>query len=227
MSETFRGDTPNERPEYQKALEDLVAANALLKHDTSELSAMLAESREETRLLREEVTELRMIHPSPVTGHARPLALAAELSQSRNHSRTESSPLVGTFAERLGWSRMSTSSSIRSGGWEHGRQTSMVPSVASSTAGEGPLSPGLGMGQVGEYAGQVQREDGVISPTNPSGRESPRPVFRASPSGALGYVVNGVPKKAPRPGPQRTYSVDQRRSYFVSVECWSDVDLTC
>lgn len=199
-----------------------MAANTLLKHDTSELSAMLAESREETRLLREEVGELRMMHPSPVPGHSRPLALAAELSQSRNsafHSRTESSPMVGTFAERLGWSRMSTSSSIRSGGWDHGRQNSWVPSIASSTAGEGgPLSPGLGMGQVGEYAGQVQREEGIISPTAPSGRASPRPVFRASPSGALGYVVNGVPKKPQRPGPQRTYSVDQRRSYFVSPD---------
>lgn len=181
---------------------------------------MLAESREEARLLREEVTELRLIHPSPIPGHSRSLALAAELSQSRNstsHSRTESSPMVGTFADRLGWSRMSASSSIRSAGWEHGRQNSMVPSIASSTAGEGgQLSPGLGMGQVGEYAGQVQLEDGVISPTNPSGRESPRPVFRASPSGALGYVVNGVSKRPQRPGPQRTYSVDQRRSYFVS-----------
>lgn len=182
---------------------------------------MLAESREETRLLREEVEELRMIHPSPVPGHSRPLALAAELINTKfpaYHSRTESSPLVGTFAERLGWSRMSTSSSIRSGGWDHGRQNSMAPSVTSSTAGDGgPISPGLGMGQVGEYTGYLQSEDGIISPANPSGRESPRPVFRASPSGALGYVVNGVPKKPQRPGPSRTYSVDHRRSYIVSL----------
>jgi hypothetical protein len=113
---------------------------------------------------------------------------------------------------------LSTSSSIRSGGWaaEHARQNSMVPSIASSTTGEGgPLSPGLGFGQVGEYGGEVQRDDGLISPTVTSGRESPRPGFRASPSGGLGYVVNGVPKRSQRPGPQRTYSVDRRKSYFV------------
>lgn len=198
-----------------------MAANALLKHDTSELSAMLAESREDARLLREEVEELRAIQPgpSPIPGQTRQLALAAELSQSRSsafHSRTESSPMVGSVADRLGWSRMSTSSSIRSGGWDHARQNSMVPSIASSTGEGGPLSPGLGLGQVGEYGGKVHREDGVISPTIPSGRESPRLGFRASPSGGLGYVVNGIPKKSQRPGPQRTYSVDRRKSYFVS-----------
>lgn len=181
---------------------------------------MLAESREETRLLREEVDELRILVPgkSPVPGQQRQLALAMELAQSRSHSRTESSPIVGTYAERLGWSRMSTSSSIQSGGYEHARQTSMVPSIASSTAADGrPLSPGLGVGVIGEYSGFVQREDGVISPTISNGRESPRPLFRASPSGGLGYVVNGVPKKPQRPGPQRTFSVDRRRSYFVSL----------
>jgi hypothetical protein len=188
----------------------------LLKHDTSELSAMLAESREETRLLREEVEELRAA-PSLSAG-PRPLALSVELSQSRSsalHSRTESSPMVGTYVDRLGWSRMSTSSST--GPWEHHRKTSMAPSISSSAAGEtnGPYSPGLGMGQVGEYTGAIQREDGALSPTIPSGRESPRPTFRASPSGGLGYVVNGIPKKSQRPGLQRSYSVDRRRSYFV------------
>jgi hypothetical protein len=207
---------PHETPEYQKALEDLVGSNALLKHDSSELSAMLAESREETRLLREEVEELRA---APSSVHPRQLALSAELSQSRHsalHSRTESSPMVGTYAERLGWSRMSTSSST--GPWDHQRKSSMAPSISSSAAGEGigPYSPGLGMGQVGEYTGAVQREDGALSPTIPSGRESPRPMFRASPSGGLGYVVNGIPKKSQRPGLQRSYSVDRRRSYFVS-----------
>jgi hypothetical protein len=183
---------------------------------------MLAESREETRLLREEVEELRSTqHSRSVSPNGpRQLALAAELSQSRSsalHSRTESSPMVGTYADRLGWSRMSTSSSIQTGGWEHQRKHSMAPSIASSAAGEGvAYSPGLGMGQVGEYAGAVQREDGALSPTVPSGRESPRPLFRASPSGGLGYVVNGIPKKSQRPGLQRSYSVDRRRSYFVS-----------
>lgn len=95
----------------------------------------------------------------------------------------------------------------------------MAPSISSSAAGDGPYSPGLGMGQVGEYAGAVQREEGALSPTIPSGRESPRPMFRASPSGGLGYVVNGIPKKSQRPGLQRSYSVDRRRSYFVCPPC--------
>jgi hypothetical protein len=183
---------------------------------------MLAESREETRLLREEVEELRSTQRSRSVspGGPRQLALAAELSQSRNsafHSRTESTPLVGSHADRLGWSRMSTSSSTQAGSWDHQRKHSMALSVASSVAGDGPYSPGLGMGQVGEYAGAVLREDGALSPTVPSGRESPRPLFRASPSGGLGYVVNGIPKKSQRPGLQRSYSVDRRRSYFVSL----------
>jgi hypothetical protein len=175
---------------------------------------MLAESREETRLLREEVEELRAA-PSFSTTHPRQLTLSTELHQSRSsafHYRTESSPMVGTYVDRLGWSRMSTSSS---NGWDHQRKISMAPSISSSAAGEGPYSPGLGIGQVGEYTGAVQREEGALSPTIPSGRESPRPMFRASPSGGLGYVVNGIPKKSPRPGLQRSYSVDRRRSYFV------------
>jgi hypothetical protein len=175
---------------------------------------MLAESREETRLLREEVEELRAA-PSFSTTHPRQLTLSTELHQSRSsafHSRTESSPMVGTYVDRLGWSRMSTSSS---NGWDHQRKSSMAPSISSSAAGEGPYSPGLGIGQVGEYTGAVQREEGALSPTIPSGRESPRPMFRASPSGGLGYVVNGIPKKSQRPGLQRSYSVDRRRSYFV------------
>ena len=179
---------------------------------------MLAESREETRLLREEVEELRAApHLRPISPNGvRPLTLSAELSRTSGiHSRTESSPMVGTYVDRLGWSRMSTSSST--GPWDHQRKSSMAPSISSSAAGEGPYSPGLGMGQVGEYAGAVQREEGALSPTIPSGRESPRPMFRASPSGGLGYVVNGIPKKSQRPGLQRSYSVDRRRSYFVCL----------
>jgi hypothetical protein len=185
---------------------------------------MLAESREETRLLREEVEEYRAApHLRPISPNGvRPLTLSAELSQLRTsgiHSRTESSPMVGTYVDRLGWSRMSTSSST--GPWDHQRKSSLAPSLSSSAAGEGPYSPGLGMGQVGEYAGAVQREEGTLSPTIPSGRESPRPMFRASPSGGLGYVVNGIPKKSQRPGLQRSYSVDKRRSYFVcSLASW-------
>jgi len=91
----------------------------------------------------------------------------------------------------------------------------MAPSISSSAAGDTAYSPGLGMGQVGEYTGAVAREEGALSPTIPGGRESPRPGFRASPSGGLGYVVNGIPKKSQRPGLQRSYSVDRRRSYFV------------
>ena len=59
LSETFRTDSPEETPEYQVAMENLVASNTMLKHDASELSHLLAESRDEVRVLRDEVEELR------------------------------------------------------------------------------------------------------------------------------------------------------------------------
>lgn len=225
LSETFSASAPSETPEYQRTLEDLVANNALLKHDASELSAMLVESREEVKLLRDEVDELRTVAGvmprSASPGITQSLALAAELSRSTSnsyHSRTESSPMVGTYAERLAWSRMSVSSNKGISAWEHHRKSSTANSIASIST-DGLTSPGLGMGPIGEYGGILVRDEGALSPPLINGRESPKPVFRTSPSGGIAYVLNGVPKKAiqlQRPPARRTYSMDKRRSQFVS-----------
>jgi hypothetical protein len=226
LSETFHSSSPADTPEYQRTLEDLVANNALLKHDASELSIMLNESREEVRMLREEVEDLRSVvgvaPRSNSPGIVQSLALASELargSTNMHHSRTESSPMVGTYAERLGWSRMSVSSNRGMSAWEHHRKHSVAHSITSTTTTEGFTSPGLGMGPVGEYTGVLVREDGTLSPPPPGGRESPKPTFRTSPSGGIAYVLNGMPKKAvqhQRPPVRRNYSVDKRRNQFVS-----------
>ncbi|WVW82888.1 hypothetical protein I302_104901 [Kwoniella bestiolae CBS 10118] len=236
LSETFRTESPSDMPEYQKTLEDLVATNTLLKHDVAELTHSLAESRDESRTLKEEVEELRASIGS--VGRMSPFGrlptrLASELGSGySNHSRTESSPIISLgqgHGERGAWNRMSVASSSRTGGmsaWEHHRKMSMAASFtsnSSSTAADGALmSPGLGMGPIGEFGGVLLNEDGstrvgVLSP--PSGRESPK--FRTSPSGGIGYVLNGVPKIKPghqvRPSLARSFSTNtdrrSRRSY--------------
>lgn len=205
LSETFRADSPSELPEYQRTLEDLVASNTLLKFDASELTAMLADSREETRALRDEIDELRSVmgvaKRSP-EGVRRDLA--GELCQSQDranwHNRTESSPIIGTiFAEQQGWTRVNISNFRQPGvsAWEHHRRSSMAQSITSNSTAEGLTSPGLGMGPVGEFGGALVRDDtasGTLSPPPLDGRESPKPVFRTSPSGGIAYVLNGVPK---------------------------------
>ncbi|WVQ69886.1 uncharacterized protein L199_008109 [Kwoniella botswanensis] len=234
LSETFRTESPSDMPEYQKTLEDLVATNTLLKHDVTELTHSLAESRDESRMLKEEVEELRASigsvgRMSPF--ERLPTRLASELGSGHsNHSRTESSPVISLgHGERGSWNRMSVASSSRTGGmsaWEHHRKMSMAASFtsnSSSTAADGALmSPGLGMGPIGEFGGVLLNEDGttrigILSP--PSGRESPK--FRTSPSGGIGYVLNGVPKTKPghqvRPSLARSFSANtdrrSRRSY--------------
>ena len=226
LSETFRAESPGDAPEYQKALEDLVASNALLKHDASEISLLLNDSREENRSLKEEVDELRSV--AGVPGRASPdipssRRLASELMRSHSHSRTESSPNVGTL-DRGSWARMSVHIPASSRMWEHARKASLAPSFASSSTtgdGGGLHSPGLGMGPVGEYGGTLISDGGgMTSPQD--GRESPKPVFRASPSGGIGYVLNGVPKSKttmPRPPVRRSGSSDRPRpirTYSVS-----------
>lgn len=122
--------------------------------------------------------------------------LAAELSQSISlggHARTESSPLVGNFPHRLGWSRMNINSSRGESAWEHQRKASTAASVASSMT-DGLSSPGLGMGPIGEFGGALVREPGGSRSPPVDGKESPKQVFRTSPSGGLAYVLNGMPK---------------------------------
>jgi len=152
--------------------------------------------------------------------------LASELMRSHSHSRTESSPNVGTALERGSWARMSVHIPASSRMWEHARKASLAPSFASSsTTGEGVMhSPGLGMGPVGEYGGSLVSDGNAGYVSSQDGRESPRPVFRSTQSGGIGYVLNGVPKNKTtvtrpvvrrngsidRPRPIRTYSVSRR-----------------
>lgn len=230
LSDTFHSDSPSDVPEFQRAMESLVANNVLLKHDVAELSHTLADSRDEVRALKEEIDDLRSVvgvagRVSPFGGH-RP-NLAGELSRgTMAHSRTESSPVVTSFADRGVWSRSSihkregsVSSSRYSGGVaarEHRRKNSMAPSFAStSTAGEGVTSPGgLGMGPIGEYASDVMVDEVSNSLRSPQSDSvvSPGPMFRTSPSGSsIGYHLNGVPKSRP---PHITV-LDSRRSFGI------------
>ncbi|WWC89743.1 uncharacterized protein L201_004668 [Kwoniella dendrophila CBS 6074] len=244
LSETFRTESPSDMPEYQKTLEDLVATNTLLKHDVAELTHSLSESRDESRSLKEEVEELRAAIGT--VGRMSPFGrlpthLAKELGSGHsNHSRTESSPILSLgqlqtqglgqgHGDRGSWQRMSVASSSRTGGmsaWEHHRKMSMAHSFtsnSSSTADGALMSPGLGMGPIGEFGGILTNEDGsrlpALSPPPVTGRESPK--FRTSPNGGIGYVLNGVPKSKPghvvRPSLARSFSTNtdrrSRRSY--------------
>ncbi|WWD16113.1 hypothetical protein CI109_100538 [Kwoniella shandongensis] len=227
LSDTFRADSPSEMPEYQRALESLVANNALLKHDATELSHSLSESRDEVRTLREELDELRATIGG--AGRRSPMGylphLASELSTNQSlHSRTESSPVInwGHGGDRTGWQRMSMASSSRTGGtsaWEHHRKTSMAPSFTSASTMDGVTSPGLGMGPIGEFGGILSTEEkegaraGALSPPLGEGRDSPKQMYRTSPSGGIGYVLNGVPKIRPghvRPSMGRSFSENKR-----------------
>lgn len=138
--------------------------------------------------------------------------LASELL--RSHSRTESNPNVA--ADRS-WARMSMHVPSNRMSWDHQRKASLAPSFTSTSTGYEPPSPGLGMGPIGEYGGALVE---ALSPTG-DGRESPKPVLRTSPSGGIGYVLNGVPKNKvvlPKPPVRRTYSDRPRpiRTYSVS-----------
>lgn len=199
----------------------------MLKHDASELSQLLSDSRLEVQALTEEVDELRAAvgvarRESP--DNALPRHLASEILQSK-HSRTESSPNVTAYRDRT-WARMSVQipPSTRNVWDQHTRRLSTAPSIA-STADGSLQSPGLGMGPVGEYGGSLLRdEQGALSPPPVDGRQSPKPVFRTSPSGGIGYVLNGVPKNKnlPRPPVRRSISVRERsgRSFSVSRDLW-------
>lgn len=177
--------------------------------------------------LREEIDDLRTaLGAGRVSPGFIPQPLASELNHS--HSRTESSPLV-TFPYRAPWGRASVASSNRTGGvsaWEHHRKSSMASSLASTSIAEGLASPGLGVGPVGEFGGALVPDDMIVlSPPPREGRESPKPIFRTSPSGGIAYVLNGVPKNKvviPRPPVRRSSSVKPNlRSVSVSANDWS------
>lgn len=190
LSQTYNGKSPSETPQYQRVLEELVANNTLLKHNASELSDSLAESRDEVRILRDEIESLRASVPSrlasPIDHYPR---LAHELNPRFSHSRAESSPIMGWNQPRLS-------------PWEHHRKLST--GVA-----------GLGMGPIGETESSIASDNiksGSVSPI----MDSPKQGVRVSPGAAIGYMLNGVPK---RPGTaSRRVSGDSRnmRNYAVS-----------
>lgn len=190
LSQTYNGKSPSETPEYQRVLEELVANNTLLKHDASELSDSLAESRDEVRILRDEIESLRASVPSrlasPIDHYPR---LAHELNPRFSHSRTESSPIMGWNQSRLS-------------PWEHHRKLST--GVA-----------GLGLGPIGETEGSVASDDIKAGPVSPI-MDSPKQGVRASPGAAIGYMLNGVPKRLGTAS--RRVSGDSRnmRNYAVS-----------
>ncbi|WVO14072.1 hypothetical protein L204_101699 [Cryptococcus depauperatus] len=182
LSETYGTQSPEEAPEYQRILEELVANNTLLKHDSSELSQSLAESRDEIRILRDEVEALRaslgsLRLPSPMDQYPR---LAHELNARSSHSRTESSPVVN-------WTQSRVSA------WEHHRKFS------SGFAG-------LGGGTLSAKEGSVVSDEPHSRPVSPI-VESPKP--RVSPGVSIEYMVNGVPISKPG-ATNRRFSADSR-----------------
>ncbi|KAL7424217.1 hypothetical protein Q5752_001803 [Cryptotrichosporon argae] len=227
LSETFRTKSPADTPDYQRALEDLVASSALHKHNAKELSRALSESRDEARVLKDEVDELRS---ALETANATTRPLASELG------RAEDTGSASSFAERAALARLTAHArhnSVAAGvgslpcglsAWEQHRRSSMAPSLASTgSVTDGLTSPGLGMGPIGEYGGRLDRE-GALSPPM-DGRSSPS--MRTSPSGGIPYHLNGVPKqRRPRPA-SRAYS-DRRssmRSFGVgSIAEWAADD---
>ncbi|KAE8540994.1 hypothetical protein D1P53_002347 [Cryptococcus gattii VGV] len=198
LSQTYNGKSPSETPEYQRVLEELVANNTLLKHDASELSDSLAESRDEVRILRDEIESLRASVPSrlasPIDHYPR---LAHELNPRFSHSRTESSPIMGWNQPRLS-------------PWEHQRKLST--GVA-----------GLGMGPIGETEGSIASDDIKSGPVSPI-MDSPKQGLRASPGAAIGYMLNGVPK---RPGTaSRRVSGDSRNMRNYASRTIGSIDET-
>lgn len=113
MSDTFSAENPAGTPEFQKTLESLVASNALLKHDAEELSSLLADSREEIRVLREEAEG------------GRSDGAVLERFDPR-HNRTSSTP-IARHGRADSWTRY------------HMRKDSLTPSFASSGLGLGPI----------------------------------------------------------------------------------------
>lgn len=216
LSETFEAESPSEMPEYQRTLEDLVATNALLKHDAAELSRTLSSTMDENRALKDELEE-RIPRPP----RSRPLSMELRPLLARGgHARTGSNPTVGTTpdAARYAHARVASAAMPRTGTWEHRRQSSLAPSFTSTSTTEGvsvtsPVPGGLGFGPIGEVVSDgspLARVDSNGRPVSPDLRLSPR-TLRGSFSNSIPYTYNGVPKsKSGRPRPSRQHS--DRRS---------------
>lgn len=195
LSDTFQTSSPSDTPEYQRTLEDLVATNTLLKHDTSELANTLSQTLDENRALREELEELRSSRPPrssrPLSMEIRPL-----ITSHRGHMRTGSIP--ATSSERT-HARVS-SAIVSEANWGHFRRTSVAPSFTSTSTTDGPsvTSPGNGY-EYSSFSSPMSRDD---RPLGPDQRVSPSARHRSSVSspGGIPYISNGVAKiKGPRP----------------------------
>ena len=219
-------------PEYQKTLENLVASNALLKHDASELVRRLLELQEENRSSRQEIDDLRAVvgvtrrsSPKP-SSSAGAQHLAAEFAISQ--SRADSSPVIDDV-DRSAWRRSVQIPGSTRALYEHARRMS-THSIASSRAAT-DIS-GLGMDHIPSYSSQINLNDKpnrALSPNSEDDRQSPKAVLRSSPSGGIGYMVNGVPKgpgSHPRRPGNRSLSLDRRRlslrNFSVSLQLGKD-----
>ncbi|BEI97277.1 hypothetical protein CcaverHIS631_0208660 [Cutaneotrichosporon cavernicola] len=204
LSETFHAEAPSEQPEYQRTLEDLVATNALLKHDTSELAVNLAEKMEENRQLREELEEVRARaspQAQPLSTELRPLLM----SGAKSHIRTGSNPVVGNEGTRPMHARVASATMPRT----HRRQASLAPSFASTSTTEPPsVTSSPPHGGTGSSGTPMTRTSS--NPISPEQRRSSRSSF----SGGLPYTLNGV-VKSKRPASARAVTHPSRRSVQI------------
>lgn len=206
-------------PEYQRTLEDLVASNALLKHDTSELARTLSQTMHENRQLREELDEAKQ-RPQP---RSRPLSV--ELTHfrpllTRSHSRAGSNPVVSELSRPPMHARVASAAMPRTSMWEaerqHRRHSSIAPSFTSTSTTEGPSVMSPSPPGLSEQGSPIIRTDSNSRPISPtmrvgSGGSNKRNSF----STGIPYTVNGVPSSK-RPASVRKLS-DRRERRSITM----------
>jgi hypothetical protein len=218
LSETFAADQPSDTPEYLRTLEDLVASNALLKHDTTELARTLAHTLEENRALKDEIDELRLARLRPgsvsLSTELRPLLMRARSGSGHGRTTSTSSEKPHSTQVPAGHKRVASAMLPRT--WDHRRNSSIAPSFTSTSTSDGPgvTSPttGIGGGLFSPTADSPTARHGVQSPDF-----FPLPRTRSS-SGGIGYVHNGVPKtERPWKRPRPRSMVDRRSVTMYSL----------
>lgn len=214
LSEAFQGSSPAEMPEYQRTLEDLVASNALLKHDTTELARTLSQTMGENRQLREEIEELKQ-RPPP---RSRPLSIELNGLRpllTRGHSRTGSNPIVSDLARPPMHARVA-SAAPRTSAWEterqHRRHSSIAPSFTSTSTTEGPSVTSPSPPSYDQPSPLI-RTDSHGRPLSPTMRISSNSSNkRNSISTGIPYTVNGVPTSKRPPSVRKLSERRERRS---------------
>lgn len=68
LRQRFGRSNVTDQPEVTQVMESLVADNEALKRDIAELQNLLAESREDMRVIREEMEEARVHIPTSTKG---------------------------------------------------------------------------------------------------------------------------------------------------------------